>query len=517
MALYRFPQNDFDKPDVLLNVLGSFWANTYQGNSLLADLTAVAGQMAQQTYVQLLELINSISRVDVPLYHQDNWYALTVRQSQLNPASSRIAKYATASTYKYTNPAELNYGIPASAGQRYIVSKPADLVGVRVIFNRLVDPSVELIADIDYWITDTEIVFLNDPFANSKIAKREILNNSGEVVDLELVLWLYRGQWDWDYVYAQFGYALRLRLRTSEGYKQFINAIFDAFNTGTAIRHQQLALAAAFGVPIVVETVETVETIETDARHLNIITDQHVYQFPIGTTAIVTPGQVLHAGDPLTDLLQVSELNRGNSVNLSALTVGPEILAWGFYGDITFENADVPVTVEPNVDGYTKVYWELGGFSYDVEKFWDDVHAAGVAKGQTLAMLLDRRPNPVGQPTASNLPETINPLNFLTQNLLRNNVVIVRLKLGSRLNRRLSFVPIEQFRKIQPPQSLMIFVIELAHQDDPVIMEASGTELQAGYAEAVAGFSCMAITDSLYSETCVSEVVRTSLIGGRCI
>lgn len=517
MALYRFPQNDFDKPDVLLNVLGSFWATTYQGNSLLEDLTSVAGQMAQQTYVQFLELINSISRADVPLYHQDNWYSLTIRQSQINTASSRIAKYTTPSAYVYTNPAELNYGVPTTLGQYYTIAKPADLVGVRAVFNRLVDPSVELIADVDYWITATEIVFRDNPFANAKIAKREILNNVGEVVDFELVLWLYRGQWDWKYVYEQFGYALRLQLQTSEGYKQFINAIFDAFNAGTAIRHQQLALAAAFGVPLVVETTETVETVVADARHLNIVTDQHVYQFPLGTTAIVTPGQVLQAGDPLTDLLQVFELNRGIPVDISALTVGPGILAWGFYGDITFGNAEVPVNVELDVDGYTKVSWELGGFPYDVEKFWDDVHAAGVAKSQTLAMLLDVRPNPVGQPTAANLPSEINPLNFLTQNLLRNNAAIVKVKPGSQLGRRLAFVPVEQFRKIQPPQSVLIFVVELAHQDDPVIMEAPGTELQPGYDEAVAGFPCMVAADSIDPETYVSEVVRTSLIGGRCV
>lgn len=517
MALYRYPQNDFDRPDVLLGVLGSYWATTYQGNGLLEDLTSAAGQLAQQSYVQFLELVNSVSRVNVPLYHQDNWYAFTIRQSQVNTAASRIARYTTPAAYDYTSPARIAYGVPTALGQYYTITKPAELVGVRAMFNRLIEPSVELIEGVDYWITATEIVFRDDPFTNPKIAQREILNDVGAVVDVELVLWLYRGQWDWNYIYEQFGYALRLRLQTSEGYKQFINAIFDAFNTGTAIRNQQQALAAAFGVPLVVETIETVETVVSDARHLNIITDQHVYQFPLGTTAIVAPGQVLRAGDPLTDLLQVFELNRGQVVDISALTVGPGVLAWGYYGDITFGNDEVPLVVEPDVDGYTKVSWELGGFPYDIEKFWDDVHAAGVAKGQTLAMLLDVRAEPVGQPAPGNLPPTINPLNFLTQNLLRNNAVVVKVKPGSQLGRRLAFVPVEQLRKIQPPQSLLIFVVELAHQDDPVIMEAPGTELQPGYDEAVAGFPCMVAADSIDSSTYVSEQVRVSLIGGRCV
>lgn len=517
MTLYRYPQNDFDRPDVLLNVLGSFWATTYQGNGLLEDLAATAGQMAQQSYLQLLELINSVSRFNVPLYHQDNWYALTIRQSQVNAASLRIAKYLTGSAYQYSSDAEINYGVPVASTQNYAVAKPADLVNVRTVFNRLVDPSVELIEGIDYWLTDDQLIFRENPFSNPNIAKRELLNAVGEVVDTELVLWLYRGQWDWKYIYEQFGYALRLQLQTSEGYKQFVNAIFDAFNAGTAIRQQQLAIAAAFGVPLVVETNETVETVVTDVRHLNVITDQHVYQFPVGTTAIVTPGQVLKAGDPLTDLLQVFELNRGEPVNLSALTVGPGILAWGYYGDLTFENAEVPVVVELDVDGYTKVSWELGGFPYDVEKFWNDVHASGVAKNQTLAMLLDVRAWPLGQPTAASLPATINPLQFLTQNLLRNNAVIVKVKPGSQLGNRLTFVPVEQLRKIQPPQSLLIFVVELAYQDSPVIMETSGTELQPGYEETIGGFECMVNSDSIDATVFVSERVRTSLIGGRCV
>lgn len=517
MTLYRYPQNDFDRSDVLLNVLGSFWATTYQGNKLLEDLTTVAGQMAQQSYVQLLELINSVSRFNVPLYHQDNWYALTIRKSQVNAASLWIAKYTTGSPYQYSNPSQLNYNVPVAAAQSYAVSKPKDLVQVRAIFNRLVDPSVELIDGIDYQLMEDQILFREDPFNNPKIAKRELLNAVGEIVDTELVLWMYRGQWDWKYVYEQFGYALRLQLKTSEGYKQFINSVFDAFNFGTAVKQQQLAIAATFGVPLVVETTETVETVLSDVDHLNVITDQHVYQFPLGTNTIVTPGQVLKAGDPLTDLLQVFELNRGEPVNISALTVGPGILAWGYYGDLTFENAEVPVTVELNVNGYTKVSWELGGFPYDVEKFWDDVHAAGVAKNQTLAMLLDVRAWPIGQPTAASLPSTINPLQFLTQNLLRNNAVIVKVKPGSQLGNRLAFVPVEQLRKIQPPQSLMIFVVELAYQDSPVIMEASGTELQPGYEESLDGFACMVNSESIDATVFVTERVRASLIGGRCV
>lgn len=517
MTLYQYPQNDFDRPDVLLGVLGSFWAHVYQGNVLLEELTSAAGQAAQQTYGQLMELLNSISRYNVPLYHRNNWYALTIRQSQLQQATAQLATYVTPPENTYTTPTSLAYGVPTITETYFAVDKPAGLAEVQTIFNRLVEPSVELFEGLDYRLTDTQIRFRQDPFQNSKIAQREVLNAAGEITDRELVLWLYRGQWDWEYVYRQFGYALRLQLQTSEGYKQFVNAIFDAFNTGTSLRHQQLALSAAFGVPLVIETTETVEEIAEDSAHLNIVTNRHVYQFPKGTAAIVQQGQTVHAGDPLTDLLQIYELNRGETPNIRELTLGAGVLACGYYGDLTFTNAEVSLIVEPDVEGYTKISWETGGFVHDVEKFWEDVHAAGIAKGQTLAMLLDRRAEPVGQPLAASLPATINPLQFFVQNLLRNNAVIVKVRPGSRLGQRLAFVPAEQLRKIQPPQSLLIFVVELVYRDDPVIMEAPGTELQPGYTETVGGFPCVVTADSLTPGACITERVRTSQIGGHCI
>ena len=237
-------------------------------------------------------------------------------------------------------------------------------------------------------------------------------------------------------------------------------------------------------------------------------------------SSILTPGQKLKAGDPLTDLLQILELNRGNTLDpaqVSALTLGPGVLSWGFYSDLTFNNQETPVQVTLDVDGYTKVSWALGGFKYDVDKFWRDVHRAGVAAGKTIAMLLDRRENPEGQPQAGNLPQTINPLTFLVQNFLRNNAYIVKVKAGNQLANRLAFVPADQLRKIQPPHTLMLLIVELVGMEFPVIMESPGTTLTPGYTESSAGFACMPFSETLSPSTFLAERVRSSQIGGRCV
>jgi hypothetical protein len=521
MATFTYPQNDFDNPDKLLSLLGSFWSNTYLGNNLVSDLTSSTALLAQQSHLQLLELVASASRFSIPVFHQSNWNSLVILESEINTSSSLAAKYETGTSNKYQATTNLSYG-DLSVNQYFAVEVPSDLYSVNLIMDGIATSNVQLIKGVDFWhdVERNLILFKDDPFQNSSITKKDILNSDGSIADREIALWIYRGKYDWDLVYEQFGYALRLKMSSSQGYKDFINAIFNALADGTAAVSQQQALSAAFGVPLTREPSEIVESVLTDSRHLNVVTDKHVYQFPVGTTAIVSVGDVLPVGSSLTDLLQVFELNRGTEIaveDISALIMQPGILAHGYYSGITFENTTVDLVVEEDVDGYTKVSWQLGGFPYDLEKFWDDIHANGVAAGETLAMLLDVRENPIGQPSAASLPATINPMQFLVDNLLRNNAFVVKVKAGSELGSPLEFIPTGQFRKIQPPHTVMIVIVELVYADSPVIMEAAGTSTEPGYEEALSGFPCMPIAETMDASSYVAERVRTSQLAGRCV
>lgn len=513
MAKFRYPQNDLDNPELLLNLLGSFWATTYQGNGVVQDLMTITGQIVQQTYTQLLELLNSVSRQNIPVFHKEDWYALTIRESELNNSEALIARYGA----EYTYADGLAYGQKAS-NLFYAVPKPAGLETVSVIFNRIAVPSVEYILNIDFTITPDLLVFRENPFTNPLVPKRDKLNNAGAIVDRECTLWLYRGDWDKNYLYDQFGYALKLNLKSSEAYKTFINAILDALVEGTSQRTQQLALGAVFGIPLVMETEEVVQHIRRlDVLH--IITNHHVYQFPLTSQPTVTEGMTVYAGDTLTDTLQIFEPNRGEKIDpafLRALTLEPGVLNAGYWQGITFENQDKPLIVEPDVDGYTKVSWELGGFTFDVEKFWADVHRNGTAKNQTLAMLLDKRENPTTQPFVGSLPATINPLQFLVDNYFRSNTFIVRFKSGIKGLNRLAYVPVSQLHKILPPHTLMLLVIELVFEDTPVVMDGPGDEEHTGYNEVISTFPCMPRTETIET-TGLTERVRSVFIQGRCV
>ena len=72
-----------------------------------------------------------------------------------------------------------------------------------------------------------------------------------QVVDREINLWVYRGQFDWHTTYEQFGYVLGLHAaQSSQQYKDLVNAVFDALVEGTTARAVQAALSAIADVPI---------------------------------------------------------------------------------------------------------------------------------------------------------------------------------------------------------------------------------------------------------------------------
>jgi len=291
------------------------------------------------------------------------------------------------------------------------------------------------------------------------------------------LLWVFSGDFDFDRIYQQFAYVLGMRLRSSRGYRELMNALFDGIIGGAGKRTLLLAFQAMTGITLTQDETETIEVVDTDAEHLIIATDANVYRYNLDATATVSVGDVVQQGDPLIDGLELIELNEGLTPdNLDALALGRGMLAYGFLGDLVFENKDVPLEVTEasnHASGYTFVKWGLGGFELDVEKFFDDLHANGVAADQTVAMLLDQRDadKQSGQPVAANLPSTINPLEFLVENVLRNNAFVVRVRASEQTDAGVGLHNVRFLRKIIQPHTAMLLVIELSAAEESVTID----------------------------------------------
>jgi hypothetical protein len=475
----------------------------------------------------------------------------------------------------------------AAANELYSFPLPKKLRGVSQIFNKITFPTVVMAENVDYTIDvdRNALVFIADPFSNPAVIKRAIQVDG--VPDEEIVLWGFAGKFDYEYVFNQFAYALGIKLKTSQNYKDLINAIFSSLVAGgMAAKNLDLALAAITGMPVVMEPVETVEVVEYDSAGLLIVTDKNVYKFQEAAIPLVVVGQRVTAGSQLIRGFEINEFFFGNSnipadegvvdrpdivalltdnayetiaaenddeliVNadkicqprkvLSALALDNGFLSTCFYGDLVFENKVVPLHVDSDhPSGYTFVKFDLGGFPADVERFFDELHLRGIEAAETvkescfytpieyasleafpkrgligrvyravdtgwlyrwspsfdtppgtyeqivrvpperklgtLAHMLDKRRQPEGEPTKNNLPDTINPLRFLIENALRNNVFIVRIDVPALGQNRLGLYNVRHLRQVIPPQTAMIVIFELAAKTDKINAEKQVAE-----------------------------------------
>lgn len=510
MTAYTYPSNDLERADLLLSLLGSHWQHTYAGHDLVRGYVAARAEEEQQAFRDLLETFASLCRLDVPLFHTDNWYLLTLKASERNSDPLRYDEDGM-------------YGGPyfydvAPSRPVFAYPIPAELADVPVIFNRLTSPSLTLTRGVDFIIdrVNQRIVFREDPLESGLLAQREVFTDD-QVTDTEGQLWLFTGQFDWRHAYTHFGYVLSLyAAESTEHYSDLINTILDALVEGSTQKHVQLALAAMAGIPLVMEAAETVELVQRDNNHLVIATDRHVYRYHREDTADVAVGDVVYAGQCLTTALQVFEFNRGEvSADLRSLTMDAGFVT-GFVDGLTFNNVEVPLVVEENVDGYTKVSFALGGYPTDVDLFWDTVHDRGISSGTTLAHLLDvRGPGAPSEPTVASLPAVINPLEFLISNILRYHGFAIKLNTAVMSADAYGFQQIACLRKIIPPWTALLLIFEMG-AEDTIELTGAGTWATPGYAESARSFPATDLATDTFTPANFGETVTIRLVEGLC-
>lgn len=487
----------YDRPEALLAALGSFWSEVYAHPEDVQHVARAKCLVEQQTWLDTLQLLASVSRLTIPLYDVKNWYRWSLLKSDQITAESR--RYGDGSRY------DDGFRYDQTVAQTFAYKKPKDLVYAPVLLDRVVSPKLSWHAGIDFETTDETIIFSEDPFTRPELYRRET-RTAGQP-DTELEIWVYRGEWDWDAVYRQFGYLLGHRMRTSAGARDVVNAVLDVLTTGSPRSVLPRVLSAVTGVPLAATTGEIVTAIEVDAGAQLVITDKRVYRFRESAVPSVDVGDTLTAYQSLTDALVISELNTGQiPTGLRALSLDDGWLAGCFYSELLFENHEVPLQVDTtHPSGYTYVSWPLGGLVEDVRKFFDAMHARGVADASrpidpcsasqtvqypantcedtartgrrgTLAHLLDRRRDPVGEPGPASLPRTINPLQFLIQNVLRENAVVVQIRADALGQTRLPLSDAAVLRQVLPPHIGVFVVLTLTPPRDSVTMASVTTD-----------------------------------------
>jgi len=192
------------------------------------------------------------------------------------------------------------------------------------------------------------------------------------------------------------------------------------------------------------------------------VTDKNIYKLSLNADVTVAVGDELKEDQSITSAFKYYEFNRGEvPADVSGIGLYKDLLPGGYSGEIGFENKTLPTTVTSDLNGKTIITFPVGGHPFDVEAFWNKVHAAGIASGKTLAETLDSRTIKVGQPTADNLPTEMNPFGFLVDNLFRYGALLVSLKAEAVDPDAVGINKLSYIKKLMPPHSTLLLFVEL--------------------------------------------------------
>lgn len=604
-----YPASDLDDPKKMLAQLGSFWESLFSSKDQLRDYVNAVTFCANENYKHALQALDATSRKTVPVFDKKTIAPVVLKKSELNSVATNIQKFNN-TTAKFDDGA-LAFDTIFTASE-FAFPLPKNLVSVNQLLDAL-EPTHAWIKNTDF-VIDTDrgaIVFAKNPFESGA----QIDYATG---DPTMYLWGVPAEFDEKYIFEQFAYVTNLRLRSSENYKQLVDAILTGIvNGGAAAETLDKAIIAICDIPLVKTAEELVEHVFHDGHGLCIATDKNTYRFSGANRPIVSVGQKVFGGQALVDGLIISEFAPPNNFkkladnlplyqqannaylstqgfdyvetqgeeqiilnteetcpyrpkDLQAVAVGPGLLSACFFGELVFENKDVPLRVNTaHPTGYTYASFQLNGHPADVAKFFDEIHARGIARRRpcekdccagpapkpikftnlndasrlvvsvaatqtitgtatpgaiielfadhdknsetdplsvgsavvdfcgnwsvhtttplavgvhkfnaiqsfppglptTLARVLDNRKYGETEPTELNLPKTINPMQFLITNVLRNNVFIARIRVAGLGQNHLGLYNIRQLKQLLPPQTALIVVFEFDPPDENI-------------------------------------------------
>ena len=492
--MISFP-SQLDDKEQILRMLGGFWNDTYQGADLLAETLQARSTLTKQTFERLQEAIDCRSRLDIPVFRKEYWRSLTLKRSVANSFPDLYGE-------------NVLYNSGTQYGKRsvpfpFVYPIDAELFDCKLVSNRITSPSVNLVNGLDFVIDkDRSIIIIDqNPFDN------ELFQKTVSDIDEEVTLWLYKPSIDRQYVYQHFGYVINLWAKSSQEYKNFLNDIYDSMVSGTSVGRTLDAITKTTGVPLAKGN-ETVEFIGTDNHNLLVLTDKHVYKFVKTANALVSVGDHLKPDQAITDSLMYYEFNRGQvPTDVNGVSLPKDLLPGKYVGELGFGNKPESVVLDYDLEGRAKVSFVIGGHPFDVEDFWNEVHARGVLADKTLADTLDNRTIKVGEPSASNLPSTINPFEFLAQNFLRYGAFLVKIKSSDVMPGSLGLDKLSYVKRLLPPHTTMLLIVEMSSIEGSIVFEEDDPEGGISSFRAANNISSEITTDS-FKEVIQARIVR---------
>lgn len=505
---YRYPLDEFDTAETYLNLRGSPYNDVYRGQHQILAMGRGEVLVARQNRQLLSESKLCLDRFATPPYRRYRWWPVSIKESDRRSDAFPL-RYGDGTIYGPASGQPLyRYGSNRNDWVAYPVNSSFDepVVKIRAVTNRISNPTIfwQHGYDIQFDAKRNLLLFPTDPFLFEEF---EITERADE---RELILWCFSVDADAKYLQQHVHYPVGISPGSSIAARKLSNSVWSAAVRGSTADDVEELVSAAVDAPRSQYEKETVGCIFRDHSYLWVSTDKSVYRGHFAASPRVAPDDEIIKGTALFDTVTFYELNRGelDPQEILGVELGVSFLGGDYHQGISFPNRSVPLLVTS--DGiFTKTSFELGGREDDLARFWDEVHSRGLANPPTIAQWLDKRTNPNSEPSPSNLPSTVNPLALLVRSVLRYHTFVVKIKVSHQGPESLGLRWLYLIRKILPPHTACLFILELEGGRESINLSEQGTSTSAGVSETLEFVPALEpFSDAISGTNYISESLR---------
>jgi hypothetical protein len=472
------------------NSLGSFWTQVFQEKEFLRRYTLAMTEELAQQYINLVEVVNSYSCKDIPVFHKEKWLPVYIKKSDFNKSSFVFEpdgavfgaqpvndRFYAGNVFKFGYPKEI------SNSGAYSCAIDSNLKSIGCLTNKIISPSLFLIPGVDFLIKDGNIYFNQNIFDNEYVAKTQIIDEAGAVLtykdsdgveqkDELIILWAYSADIDHEDLYNNFGVIYDFKLDSSENYKTILKALINVSVEGGTITALKTLFSCLTDNLIFVESSETIQDIYSDNYWRYVVTDKHVYRLKLTQTIAsnVQIGATLYAGDLVTSDVYMADsilspkwwLTR---LETDKLAFAPYVFAADIKNQLFFENKNTFITYSKG-----KFNFPVIGTQADVIKFQEFINSSENKEKLfgNLGFVFDN----------TYQVKSINPLDFLFENIFKNNTLLLKLSFSSekKLNYFFDILPI--FKDYIPSHVYVLVHISFSLNLDELRFLNSGLKIE---------------------------------------
>jgi hypothetical protein len=381
-------RSDLTLPENYTNFLGSFWADIFDEGVLASAVGYYSSAQLAQVYKDLVVSVNLCSVDSIPVYRRESIVPIVVSKSDIEnntilPAYGAGLTYGTQGGESPSVDSSILFGNPYIDKDLWYIDLPSDYTFGSsksvVAIDKLYGGKILWINGVDFFITNSRIVFKENPFNIDAFPRRLVKNNGKD--DIETVIWLCEVDLDRQDIFRNFGSIFSNVVMSSEAYKNVCRQFFSIVSGGACINKIDALFSAAAGAPMIKNDTETVIGTHTCDEGVFVETDQEIYKILEKQILkdTVVEGAILKKNFALTSAVNVIDTNKDALwwKNVSMIPA-PETFSDNDIKFLSFPNIDSPIsfinrTFSAPAGDKTLVRFDVIGDEKSKYHFWDNL------------------------------------------------------------------------------------------------------------------------------------------------